>query len=1547
MRRWFAGFLAALILIGPVLSLGAGAAEIGHSLDSAAVPETTAETTEASTEATVEAILSVPEGVTAPTEKTADPTETAGTTAPTTETTSVEAVPPTVGTTPTQTVPETVAETEPETPPAAEATETQSPTEETTEETQPADEEPPKKFLWETIQAFLGLMEEGGTLESMSLSDAQGNTLALTPEFTPNCHTYGVQVPSSGELTLTLVPRTDYQVYVNGTVLEDNRYTFSPQWDSQNLYQLELNLFGKGLYDEDNYTLSLVLTPTAQSIEITQLPEKTEYQSGEAFDPTGLEVQVALTDGTILVPKTEELTFSPAEELTAADAAVTVQYEDAAAQIAVQVSGLKGTGTKNDPYLLETQEDLFLLDEWVTAGEDQSGVYFQLAQDIVITEAWDGIGDEDHPFSGDFSGKPKGSRTIYQITIPEGGKALFSRTRGATIRNLKVYGPRIDDYGLVSCYTKDYSDEAKLYVKFQNVTLVSGTQTLYSGFIGGYASGQNEVRIEKCTVEPGVVIGYDRSQSRIGSFGGEFNGSIKDSTSAATVYGVDYVGGLVGNKGQTMGDFIVSSSHFTGTVSATGKCVGGIVGGGYGGGHEYGLETAPNTRGVVIRNCTVSGSVTGNVGVGGIFGAENCAQQFWDNGICEIQNNTFTGSVHGSKFVGGVIGFMQSLNKYASISNNYYKNAAKGIGAVAHVDTSNPNFQNDFYDDTYYYNTSKFVSDGEGGVASYDDKINCVKLKLYIDLPTIGSSDTGTSRAVSKPNLNRTDDPLGVDSGNLCYTDGVTEKRVTKLEISGSYKTEYTQGEALDLTGLILTATWSTGETTLVDLNDVTVSGFDTNSSGTQTIKLTYKGVDARFTVTVTPESKDITVYITVLGDKNHGDDGSIHGLAMGGLTTWIRRTKVTANTTDTVWDVLKPLLDKKGYSYVASDNNQYGTVYISSINGLAEFTNGPNSGWMYTFNGTHPNRGVSAVYLRDKAEIVLHYTDDYTYEEGGENYGKNPGSEDAAKQVVDLIKKIGTVAYTDACKARIDAARKAYDALTEAEKKLVTNLKTLESAETKYEELKKAAQKANAEKVISLIKAIPNPVTKKSKSAIDKARKAYDKLTDEEKKLVTNLEVLKKAEVAYAKLVATKQDWAKAQSVMDAIAVLSSASPDEEAVAAARKAYDKLTDLQKLLVENYELLEALETKLASSALEKSAENCYHATGQYIQSLGTPGIGSIGGEWGVIGMSRSGLTVPGLEDYYQKALSYIRQSIDPETMRLHSAKSTDNSRMILALTAIGKDATDIDGYNLVAGLSDLDYVTYQGNNGPIWALIALDSGNYPSSGTATRQALVEELLRVQTSDGGWAVTGSKADTDMTGMALQALAPYYETNEQVRAAVDKAIDKLSQMQAEDGSFAASYGTGDPIPTSESIAQVITGLTALGIDPATDPRFVKSGGSALEALLRYYVDGGGFRHLLDGERDGMATEQGYYALTAYFRFRSGEKRLYDMTDVLDKGGDPTDLPSQIPVKREAKPAESGKKASASPLLIVGIALMVLGVGAVATLVIIQRHTSKNEE
>ena len=102
--------------------------------------------------------------------------------------------------------------------------------------------------------------------------------------------------------------------------------------------------------------------------------------------------------------------------------------------------------------------------------------------------------------------------------------------------------------------------------------------------------------------------------------------------------------------------------------------------------------------------------------------------------------------------------------------------------------------------------------------------------------------------------------------------------------------------------------------------------------------------------------------------------------------------------------------------------------------------------------------------------------------------------------------------------------------------------------------------------------------------------------------------------------------------------------------------------------------------------------------------------------------------------------------------------------------------------------------------------------------------------------------------------------------------------LSGIQNKDGTFAGSEGT-----TSESLSQVITGLTALGINPETDSRFIKNGVSAVDALSQFYVEGGGFKHGLAGDRNMMATEQGYYALVSYYRLLQGKTSLYDMSDV----------------------------------------------------------------
>jgi hypothetical protein len=223
--------------------------------------------------------------------------------------------------------------------------------------------------------------------------------------------------------------------------------------------------------------------------------------------------------------------------------------------------------------------------------------------------------------------------------------------------------------------------------------------------------------------------------------------------------------------------------------------------------------------------------------------------------------------------------------------------------------------------------------------------------------------------------------------------------------------------------------------------------------------------------------------------------------------------------------------------------------------------------------------------------------------------------------------------------------------------------------------------------------------------------------------------------------------------------------------------------------------------------------------------------------------------------------------------------------MILALTAAGYDVTNVAGHNLLMGLTDMTYVQYQGINGPIWALIAFDSHSYEipvgpnAAEQVTREKLITYILDKQLADGGWALTGNNADADMTGMALQALAPYYSTNTAVKTAVDAALALLSAKQNDMGGFGSVDGY-----STESCAQIIVALTALGIDPETDSRFIKNGMSAVDAMCQLATQNGGFAHIPGGNRNGMATEQGQYALAAYFRFISGQTALYDMNDVI---------------------------------------------------------------
>ncbi len=286
------------------------------------------------------------------------------------------------------------------------------------------------------------------------------------------------------------------------------------------------------------------------------------------------------------------------------------------------------------------------------------------------------------------------------------------------------------------------------------------------------------------------------------------------------------------------------------------------------------------------------------------------------------------------------------------------------------------------------------------------------------------------------------------------------------------------------------------------------------------------------------------------------------------------------------------------------------------------------------------------------------------------------------------------------------------------------------------------------------------------------------------------------------------------------------------------------------------------------------------SVGNYLyETVKEPQIGSIGGEWVILGLARSGFDIP--KDYFERYYDSVLKYVEECNGVLHKRKYTEYSRVILALTSIGKNPSDVAGYNLLTPLGDYEKTVMQGINGAIWALIALDSGNYkipenPSAKTqATRELYINYLLEKQRQDGGWTLNGEKADADITGMTLQALSRYQD-NEKVKAATEKALMCLSSMQNESGGF-SSYGKEN----SESCVQVLVALCELGI-PVTDNRFMKNGNTVLDSILSFYDGEKGFRHIKDGEINQMATEQCFYALIALKRITEGESSLYDMTD-----------------------------------------------------------------
>lgn len=294
-------------------------------------------------------------------------------------------------------------------------------------------------------------------------------------------------------------------------------------------------------------------------------------------------------------------------------------------------------------------------------------------------------------------------------------------------------------------------------------------------------------------------------------------------------------------------------------------------------------------------------------------------------------------------------------------------------------------------------------------------------------------------------------------------------------------------------------------------------------------------------------------------------------------------------------------------------------------------------------------------------------------------------------------------------------------------------------------------------------------------------------------------------------------------------------------------------------------------------------------------------------DWYALYMYRAGYE----SDYaaYGSALEDAVSQKYQESGGLDRIRASEWHRTGLVATACGGDAlafgTNAAGetINLVAdGVYDrgkTEDLGAQGINGLTWGLLLLDSRGYavPAGAADTRETILTRILSAQSAERGFSLSGEGVSADLTAMTLQALAPYQNSTHTftvtdkatgttvertVSEAIELALGALSACQMENGGF------GDDGESSESAAQVIIALCALGIDPATDARFVKRGGSVLDALLRFAKPDGGFAHTLEKGADGsnaMAGEQALGALTAYMRFKDGLHSLYDLRGEAD--------------------------------------------------------------
>ncbi|MBR4622512.1 MAG: DUF4430 domain-containing protein [Ruminococcus sp.] len=582
------------------------------------------------------------------------------------------------------------------------------------------------------------------------------------------------------------------------------------------------------------------------------------------------------------------------------------------------------------------------------------------------------------------------------------------------------------------------------------------------------------------------------------------------------------------------------------------------------------------------------------------------------------------------------------------------------------------------------------------------------------------------------------------------------------------------------------------------------------------------------------------TVRVRVENSTFSKDDGA----AWDGV---LLDTEVEIGDGDTMYTVIAAAVEDEGYQLVAPD---YGTgPYIMDINGVGVDTAanvpGEYPGWTSTLNDWFINQGVSSFTVADGTleagdEIAVLYT--ITWLDCGGSYMNNDTSLKALEFSAGELDKEFDPAVTEYT-LTLSGEEEIYVTPTAANKNFqVRTYKNSYVPETKGAEYKRseAVPVADGDKLFIGVGDPAWPTMNYSEGGIPKTLYTVTIVND-----------------------TTEQDneaaAAEVEALIDAIGEVTLDS--EDAINEAYTAYSRLTDEQKALVDNYDVLEAAMAKLAELKADTGSTSFNDMFNETAEALSkTDPV--IGNEWKAIGLARAGK----ISDTYLANMSKaLREYVDTvQDGKFNARRSTENSKESVLAAALGIDPEKISGRDILAAITDKDFTAAQGINGQIWANIAL-------TGVGKDSAYRDILIAAQLENGAFSFDGETADVDITAMAVTALA--LDDSDEAKAAVAKAVEWLSSVQGDDG----SYGS------CESTAQVMIALSSVGINTETDERFIKNGSSLMDGLSVYYLGNGAFSHLAGAKEDGLATEQAFLALAAHYRLSNGMTAIYDFSDV----------------------------------------------------------------